>query len=103
MKREVLVVSAVAAMIAALPVVAAEGKALDGKAVFEKSSCAGCHRAMNPKLGDKAAWAPLIKGGTDALVASTIKGKGAMPARGGTKLSNDEIKAAVEYMLSQVK
>jgi cytochrome c5 len=102
MKREVLVVSAVAAMITAVPVVAAGGKAVDGKALYEKS-CAACHKAMNPKLGDKAAWAPLLKQGTDALVASTIKGKGVMPARGGAKLSDDEIKAAVEYLASQAK
>ena len=45
---------------------------------------------MKPKLGDKAGW-----------VASTIKGKGAMPPRGGhPNLSDSDIKAAVEYMES---
>ncbi len=54
---------------------------------------------MKPKIGDKDAWAPLIKQGTDALVASTIKGKGMMPARGGhATLSDADIKAAVEYL-----
>ena len=69
--------------------------AADGQAVYSQH-CAMCHNAMSPKLGDKAAWTPLIKEGTDALVASTIKGKGAMPPQNG--LSEAEVRAAVEYM-----
>jgi cytochrome c5 len=77
--------------------------AADGKAVYDKS-CGGCHNAMAPKLGDKAAWAPLAKKGTAALVASTVKGKGAMPPKGGAaSLSEADIKAAIEYMVSQAK
>lgn len=80
---------------------AAEGKDIYGKA------CASCHAAGvagAAKLGDKAKWAPLIKQGTDALVASVIKGKGAMPPKGGAaSLSNDDVKAAVEYMISQAR
>ena len=75
--------------------------AADGKEIYAKS-CALCHNAMPPKLSDKAAWAPRIKQGIDTLVASTVKGKGAMPPRGGGKsLSDADIKAAVEYMVSQ--
>ena len=66
-----------------------------------------CHMtgaANAPKLGDKAAWAPRIKTGNDALVASVIKGKGAMPPKGGgAALSDAEIKAAVEYLVAQSK
>lgn len=87
---------AIAACIAAA---ASEAQAADGQAVYNQS-CAMCHNAMSPKLGDKAAWAPLIKKGTDALVASTIKGRGAMPPQGG-KLSDADIKATVEYMESK--
>jgi cytochrome c5 len=77
--------------------------AADGKAVYDKG-CGACHNAMAPKLGDKAKWAPLIKQGADALVASVIKGKGAMPPKGGqASASNDDLKAAVEYMMSQGK
>jgi cytochrome c5 len=73
----------------------------NGQAVYNQD-CALCHNAMSPKLGDKTAWAPLIKEGSAALVASTIKGKGAMPARGGhADLSDADAKAAVEYMESQ--
>lgn len=45
-----------------------------------------------------------MKQGNDALVASVIKGKGAMPPRAGNSaLSDNDIKAAVEYMIGQVK
>jgi cytochrome c5 len=54
-------------------------------------------------LGDKAAWAPRIKQGADALTASAIKGKGAMPPKGGSSLPDADIKAAVEYIMSQAK
>ena len=96
MKRTFFVVGAVAALLAAGQVAAA-----DGKAVYEKS-CKGCHAAMKPKTGDKEAWAPLAKQGADALTASVIKGKGTMPPKGGAA-SDADVKAAVEYMLSQSK
>jgi cytochrome c5 len=77
--------------------------AADGKEIYAKT-CAVCHNNMPPKLGDKAAWGPRIKAGTDALVASTIKGKGAMPPNGGNKsLTEADIRAAVEYLVSQSK
>jgi len=77
--------------------------AADGEAVYGKS-CAACHAVLAPKLGDKAAWEPLLKQGVDGLMASVIKGKGAMPAKGGdTTLSEASIRAAVEYMMAQVK
>ena len=68
--------------------------------------CGACHDAGvagAPKLGDKAAWAARTGGGVDGLTASVIKGKGAMPPRGGSPGSDDEIKAVVAYMLSAVK
>lgn len=87
----------------ALMLTSVHGLAADGKEVYDKS-CAGCHKVMSPKLGDKAAWAPRVKQGNDALVASVIKGKGAMPPKGGNaKLSDEEIKAAVDYMVMQAK
>jgi cytochrome c5 len=78
----------------------------DGKAVFDKV-CTVCHTAgvaNAPKPGDKAAWAPRIKTGMDALMQSVIKGKGAMPPKAGNpSLSDAEIRAAIEYMVSQSK
>ncbi len=96
MKRTILLAATVAALMVAGQVAAA-----DGKAVFEKS-CKGCHTAMKPKIGDKAAWAPLIKKGADALTASVMKGKAPMPPKGGAA-SEADVKAAVEYMISQNK
>lgn len=88
---------------AALLLMTSQALAAEGKAVYNKS-CAVCHAILSPKLGDKIAWEPLRKQGTDALVASVLKGKGAMPAKGGNAaLSEADIKAAVEYMLAQVK
>ena len=96
MKRAALVMGAVAACVAAGQVAAA-----DGKAIYDKS-CRGCHANMPPKLGDKTAWAPRLKNGADALTASAIKGKGVMPPKGGAA-SDADVKAAVEYMISQSK
>jgi cytochrome c5 len=80
--------------------------AADGKAVYNQT-CIACHMqsvAGSPKLGDKAAWAPRIKTGTDALVQSVLKGKGAMPPKGGnTSLNEAQVRAAVEFMVSQSK
>ena len=88
---------------AAVLVIAGETLAADGKEVYTKA-CALCHNNLPPKLGDKAAWEPRLKLGTDAMVASVIKGKGSMPPNGGSaSLSEADIKAAVEYMAAQVK
>ena len=69
-------------------------------------ACAVCHAtgvANAPKLGDKAAWAPRLAAGVDGLTASAIKGKGAMPPKGGTAAPDAEIKAVVAYMVASVK
>ncbi len=80
--------------------------AADGKKVYD-STCTACHTAgiaNAPKLGDKAAWAPRIKQGMDALVQSSAKGKGAMPPKGGNAaLSDADLRAAIEFMVSQAK
>lgn len=80
--------------------------AADGKAVYDKT-CVACHAtgvANAPKLGDKAAWAPRIATGRDALVASVVKGKGAMPPKAGAaNLSDDDIKAAVDFMVGAAR
>lgn len=80
--------------------------AADGKAVYDKT-CAMCHAAgvaNAPKFGDKAAWAPRVATGRDALIASVLKGKGAMPPKGGAAdLSEDDVKAGVDYMVGAAK
>jgi cytochrome c5 len=94
---------------AAVPVAAAAPARADaaaGKKLYD-GSCMACHAsgvAGAPKLGDKAAWAPRASAGVDALTASVIKGKGAMPPKGAAAAASDaEIRAAVEYMLAQSK
>ena len=94
-----------AAPAAPAKVAAAGGGSGAGEAVY-KQTCATCHAAGiagSPKFGDKAAWAPRIKTGLDALTASAIKGKGAMPPKGGSSASDADIRAAVEYMVGAAK
>ena len=88
-------------------VMAASGAAIaDGAATYTQA-CQACHMtgaAGAPKLGDKAAWAPRIAQGNDALYAAVINGKGAMPPKGGQmQLGDDVVKAAVDYMVAQSK
>ena len=76
-----------------------------GEAVY-KQACLACHAAgiaNAPKFGDKAAWAPRIQTGIDAMTASVIKGKGAMPPKGGSAAPDAELRAAVEYMVNAAK
>jgi cytochrome c5 len=66
--------------------------------------CAACHISgvgNAPKYGDKAAWDARMANGLDAVTASAIAGKGAMPARGGSQLTDEEIRLAVQYMLTK--
>jgi cytochrome c5 len=64
-------------------------------------ACHATGAAGAPKLGDKAAWAPRIKTGNEALYASVLKGKGAMPPKGGNAaLSDADVKAAADYMVA---
>lgn len=100
----------VASAPAPAPVVAAAPQADNavGKSIFGKT-CAMCHAAGvagAPKPGDKADWAPRIAQGNDVLYKHALEGfngaKGAMPARGGSPaLKDDEVKAAVDYMVAQ--
>jgi cytochrome c5 len=67
-----------------------------------KAACAGCHdagAAGAPKFADATAWAGPNATGLQSMVASVIKGKGAMPAKGGNPTLDDfEIERAVVYM-----
>jgi cytochrome c5 len=81
---------------------AAAGKS--GEAVYNMA-CVVCHAAGvagAPKLGDKAAWEPRLAQGMDALFNSSLKGKGAMPPKGGNMtLSDTDVKSAVRFMLEK--
>lgn len=98
-------VAVVAAAPAAAPAAATTVAAGTGEALY-KQACAACHVAGvagAPKFADKAAWAPRVALGVDALTASVIKGKGAMPPKGGSAASDADIKAAVQYMVAAAK
>jgi cytochrome c5 len=77
-----------------------------GKSVYD-SACTVCHAAGvagAPKAGDKAAWAPRLKTGMEALYANSLKGKNAMPPKGGNlSLADADVKAAVDYLVGLVK
>jgi cytochrome c5 len=94
--------AAAGAAAAATQVAAAAG---NGQALYQQA-CVACHAAGvagAPKLGDKAAWAPRLAQGVPTLVNSAIKGKGAMPPKGGSAAPDTEIRAAVEYMVNASK
>jgi len=67
-------------------------------------SCWACHNsgaAGAPKVGDAAAWVPRIAKGMDVLLANSIAGINAMPAKGMCfTCTNDDLKALVEYMVA---
>jgi len=75
----------------------------NGKQVVD-AQCSKCHTKGDggaPKIGDRAAWAPRLKQGVDALVASAIRGHGGMPPRGDkADLTDAEIKSAINYMFN---
>jgi cytochrome c5 len=76
-----------------------------GKKLYE-SVCITCHSiglAGAPKFGDKASWEPFIKTGLDAMLKNATTGVGAMPPRGGSQASDDELKAAIQYMVDAAK
>ena len=83
--------------------VAPEGP-VSGESVYQ-ASCVACHAAGvagAPKYGDATAWEPRIAQGIEVLYDHSINGFNTMPAKGGnTSLSDDAVKAAVDYMIGQ--
>ena len=83
---------------------AAAGEISDTVKTTVDTICAACHIAGvadAPKFGDAEAWAKREEAGVDAMVATVLSGKGAMPPKGGTQLGDEEIRQAVEYMLTK--
>jgi cytochrome c5 len=105
--------SAAAAALAALPASSAApaagansaDAAQAGKALYT-SVCATCHSVGllgAPKFGDAAAWAPRLKDPIDTIYNYALHGKGQMPAKGGSTASDEDVKAAVDYMVNAAK
>ena len=73
-----------------------------GETIY-KQSCFACHdtgAAGAPKRGDKTAWAPRIVQGPAVLYNASLKGLNAMPPRGSSNASDEDIKAAVDYLVA---
>lgn len=71
-----------------------------------KMFCVACHglgMSGAPKIGDRAAWGERAAKGLDAMLARARAGiPPAMPAKGGcTRCTDEELRAAVEYMLDR--
>ena len=85
-------------------VVATEDSAGGAGEQIVTSVCAACHAAglmQSPKLGSADDWAPRIEKGIETLYTHAINGFNMMPAKGGrADLSDDDIKAAVDFMVS---
>jgi len=79
--------------------------AADGQAIYSKS-CIACHAtgaANAPRLGDAEAWGPRIEKGMDALYASAmngVPGTSMLPKGTCSTCSEEDLKAAVDYMVS---
>jgi cytochrome c5 len=83
---------------------------MSGPQVYN-SACLACHGAGiggAPVVGDSAQWVERIAQGSDTLTAHAIQGysgsAGYMPPKGGRMdLSDAEVEAAVDYMVSEVQ
>ncbi len=97
-------VQAVEASPAAPAPAAAAADLVHGEKIY-RQACAHCHDrgiAGAPKTGDVAAWNARLAQGMEPLYTVAIRGKGAMPAKGGNRsLSDADVSAAVDYMVAQ--
>ncbi len=88
------------------PVLKSKGKGADVAKEY-KASCAACHdneATGAPVLGDKAAWEARIKAGMDTVYSHAIKGFNGMPPKGGNmNLTDEQVKAIVDYMVAKSK
>ena len=67
-----------------------------------KANCALCHSSDMmgaPVLNSKIDWENVSKKGLNSVYKNTINGIKTMPARGGSSLSDEEIKKVVDYMM----
>lgn len=93
-----------AAPAAAAPAAAGGANLANGEKIYS-ATCLACHGAGvlgAPKFGDKAAWQPRIAKGIDTLHQNALAGLQMMPAKGGNAaLSDQDVKDAVDYMVSK--
>ncbi|RCV90542.1 c-type cytochrome [Billgrantia montanilacus] len=79
---------------------------IDGEAIYNQA-CMACHMtgaAGAPVRGDEGAWGDRMEQGMDTLYDHAINGIGAMPAKGGhVNLSDDEVRAATDYLVEPTR
>ncbi|MBL0708807.1 MAG: c-type cytochrome [Sulfurimonas sp.] len=71
-----------------------------------ENNCLACHGAEGmgaPVVGDKDAWAEVMKKGLDAVHKNALEGINGMPAKGGASVSDGELKQLVDYMIEKSK
>ena len=99
--------SAAAATAAEVPAPSTPAPDLAHGQQIYRQACAFCHDkgvAGAPKIGDAAAWSPRLAQGMDTLYAVALRGKGAMPAKGGNpSLSDTDVRASVDYLVEQAR
>lgn len=74
----------------------------DGEALYNKQ-CMACHATglLNaPKYGDKEAWAPRIAKGKETLYTHAAKGFNQMNAQVNAEVNEEQVHAAVDYMVA---
>ncbi|WP_084207728.1 MULTISPECIES: c-type cytochrome [Cobetia] len=85
---------------------ASAASAIDGEKVYG-GICMACHTtgaAGAPRLGEASDWEARLAKGDETLYTHAIEGFNAMPAKGGNPaLSDEEVKAAVDYLLDSVR
>jgi cytochrome c5 len=73
------------------------------KQLYE-GACMACHAvgvAGAPKTGDNAAWQARMGVGIDGLLSSAISGKGAMPPKGGSTYTDEQLRSTIEFILGE--
>ena len=86
------------------PIVVASSGPISGKDI-NNNVCMSCHTsgaAGAPMIGNSSQWTDRLSKGKDTLYANAINGIGVMPAKGGlSSLTDEEVRAAVDYLLDE--
>ncbi len=101
--RAAAMAAAEAAQVDSAPQIAFEGS-MDGEMIYD-NVCAACHTtgAAGAPMLVAADWTDRLPQGEDTLVDHAINGIGTMPAKGGRMdLSDEQVRASVEYMLAEI-
>lgn len=86
--------------------VAVKSDLAHGQQIY-RQTCAFCHDkgiAGAPIIGEAGAWSPRLAQGMATLYDSALRGKNAMPAKGGNpSLADADVRAAVDYLAGQIR